>query len=106
MKMALELAFLGDRFDAGRAKELGLVNWVVPKADLAAETAKLASRLAQGPTRAYANAKALFNASLNQTMETQLQMEAERMADSMMTDDHAEGVTAFVEKRKPVFKGR
>lgn len=106
MKMALELAFLGDRFDANRAKELGLVNWVVPKASLAAETTKLATRLAQGPTKAYANAKALFNASLNQTMETQLQMEAERMADSMMSDDHAEGVTAFVEKRKPVFKGR
>jgi len=106
MKQSLELAFLGDRFDAARAKELGLVNWVVPKAELQAETWKLASRLAQGPTRAYANAKALFNAALNQTMETQLQMEAERMADSMMTEDHAEGVAAFVEKRKPRFRGR
>ncbi|MEQ9124414.1 MAG: enoyl-CoA hydratase-related protein, partial [Alphaproteobacteria bacterium] len=106
MKQQMELAFLGDRFGAEKAKELGIVNWVVPKADLAAETAKLARRLAHGPTRAYANAKALFNQSNHLTMESQLQMEAERIADSMSTDDHAEGVSAFLEKRKPNFVGR
>ena len=106
MKQQMELALLGDRFDAARAKELGLVNWVVPSDQLAAETDKLATRLANGPTKAYANAKALFNVALDQPMEQQLQMEAERIADSMLTEDHAEGVQAFLEKRKPVFQGR
>ncbi len=106
MKHQMELALLGERFGAERARELGLVNRVVPAAGLEAETGKLAARLAAGPTRAYANAKALFNQVHHLPMEAQLQMEAERMADSMLTRDHAEGVRAFVEKRKPVFEGR
>ncbi|HXG81309.1 MAG TPA: enoyl-CoA hydratase-related protein [Sphingomicrobium sp.] len=106
LKHQMELALLGERFDAKRAKELGLVNWVVPRAQLAAETETLARRLANGPTVAYANAKALFNAAHGAAIETQLQMEAERIADSMCTEDHAEGVRAFLEKRKPAFRGR
>jgi len=84
---------------------MGLVNWVVPDAELEDRTAQLAARLASGPTVAYANAKKLFNSVHHLSMESQLQMEAERMADSMTTADHAEGVTAFMEKRKPQFKG-
>ena len=106
MKQQFELAFLGDRFDAERAREMGLVNWVVPDAALEDRTAELAARLASGPTVAYANAKKLFNSVHHLSMESQLQMEAERMADSMTTEDHTEGVTAFMEKRKPQFKGR
>ncbi len=106
MKHQMELALLGDRFDAIRARDLGLINWVVPSAVLQEETGKLATRLANGPTIAYANAKRLFNQVNHLSMESQLQMEAERMADSMLTEDHAEGISAFMEKRRPVFRGR
>ena len=106
MKHLFELAFLGDRFGPDRAKELGLINWVVPRADLEVETAKLAKRLANGPTHAYANAKKLYNQVHHLTMESQLQMEGELIADSMTTEDFNEGVSAFMEKRKAAFKGR
>ena len=105
MKHQMELALLGDRFGAERAKELGLINWTVPRNELENETRQLAERLAIGPTRAYANAKHLFNQTNHLSMESQLQMEAEKMADSMLTDDHAEGIIAFMEKRKPTFVG-
>ncbi|MCB1740594.1 MAG: enoyl-CoA hydratase/isomerase family protein [Gammaproteobacteria bacterium] len=106
MKHQMELALLGERFGAERALQLGLVNWVVPEAELQARTRELSGRLAQGPTRAYANAKALFNSVHHLSMESQLQMEAERMADSMLSEDHAEGVHAFLAKRPPRFTGR
>jgi len=106
MKQQFELAFLGDRFGPEKAKELGIVNWVVPRAKLEAETAMLARRLADGPTYAYGNAKRLFNQTNHLTMESHLQMEGELIADSMCTEDHAEGVRAFMEKRKPVFRGQ
>ena len=72
LKTAMEIALLGDRFDATRAQARGLVNFVVPQADLAAETANLAARLASGPTHAIANTKALLNASLSRDLEAQL----------------------------------
>lgn len=106
MKQQMELAFLGERFGPKKALELGIVNWVVPRADLEAETDKLARRLADGPTHAYANAKKLFNATNHLSLESHLQMEGELIADSMCTEDHAEGVAAFLGKRKPQFKGR
>lgn len=104
-KQAMEIALLGDRFDARRALELGLVNRVVPAADLAAETRKLAERLAAGPTAAYAKTKRLINESVNCTLTEQLQAEQDSFAASALTADFAEGVRAFVEKRKPRFSG-
>jgi 2-(1,2-epoxy-1,2-dihydrophenyl)acetyl-CoA isomerase len=105
MKKAMEIALLGDRFDARTAQAWGLVNFVVPPAALAEETRKLAERLAAGPLHAIGNTKALLNASVGNTMESQLQAEAVSFADCSATRDWVEGVTAFAEKRKPQFTG-
>ena len=105
MKKAMELALLADRFDAKTALQIGLVNRVVPAAELEAATTALAERLAAGPTHAYGNTKRLLNRALASTLESQLQAEAESFADCAATDDFTEGVRAFVEKRKPRFTG-
>ncbi|MEP3244527.1 MAG: enoyl-CoA hydratase [Sneathiella sp.] len=105
LKKAMEIAMLGDRFDAEEAHRLGLVNRVVPTADIAAETDKLACRLANGPTVAIGRTKQMMHASLGNSMEEQLHSEAENFAACSATNDWVEGVTAFGEKRKPEFKG-
>jgi 2-(1,2-epoxy-1,2-dihydrophenyl)acetyl-CoA isomerase len=105
-KTAMELTLLSDLFDAATARQFGLVNWVVPAADLAAETARIAKRLASGPTRAYGEAKRLMNASIERAMETQMEEELFAFSRCVRTQDFAAGVTAFVEKRKPSFEGR
>ena len=104
-RKAMELTLLPDRFDAETARTLGLVNWVVPNDKLVEETAKLAQRLASGPTHAYAEAKRLMNQSLGTSMESQMEEELAAFARCARTADLREGVSAFVEKRKPVFKG-
>jgi len=105
LKRAFEIALLGDRFDAETARQAGLVTRVVPAAELAAETEKLAARLAKGPAHAYGNTKALLNASLGRSLTEQLDAEAASFADCAATDDFAEGLAAFVEKRPPRFGG-
>ena len=104
-KKAMELTLLPELFDAATAQRLGLVNWVVPAAELVAQTQRTAVRLAQGPTRAYAESKRLLNQSLERSLETQMEEELQAFARCAVTEDLAEGVTAFVEKRKPVFTG-
>lgn len=106
LKKAMEIALLGDRFDAATAARIGIVNFVVPAAELEAATTTLAARLARGPAVAIARTKALLNASLDRSLETELQAEAENFAACAMTEDWAEGIRAFIEKRRPAFTGR
>ena len=106
LKRALEIGLLGDDIAAETAQRYGMVNFVVPAERLKAETAKLARRLATGPTGALGRVKQLMNASIDNQFEHQLQMEAEAFAHNAVSDDFREGVSAFVEKRKPDFKGR
>jgi 2-(1,2-epoxy-1,2-dihydrophenyl)acetyl-CoA isomerase len=106
MKKSAEIALLGDRFGAAEALRLGLVNEVVPAAELDTRAAALAGRLAVGPAAAYAATKRLLQQSLNTSFESQLEAEAEAFAGCAATDDFAEGVRAFVEKRPPRFGKR
>ncbi len=105
IKKAMEIALLGDRFDAQEAKDIGMINFVVPAAKLDKETENLAKRLANGPTHVYGNTKALLYRSLESEFESQLQAEAESFADCASREDFREGVTAFIEKRDAVFSG-
>jgi 2-(1,2-epoxy-1,2-dihydrophenyl)acetyl-CoA isomerase len=103
---AMEMAMLGERIDARRAFEWGLVNRVVADAELLAEARALTARLASGPTIAYANAKRLINRRLYADLEAQLEAEADAQREQGLTADFVEGVVAFAEKRPPRFSGR
>ncbi len=104
---ARELYYLSDRIDMKEAQRLGLVNWVVPAADLEAQTHKLAQRLAKGPRVAYRYMKENINrAATGADVEECMDLEATHHVHAAATEDHREAAKAFVEKREPVFKGR
>lgn len=102
---AAEMAMLGERISAGQAADWGLVNRVVPDADLASEGEALLDRLAAGPTRAYAGIKQQLNAWAYAEVRAQLDLEAELQRDMGQTGDFLEGVTAFTERRPAQFSG-
>lgn len=105
-RKALEIALLGERFTAQEAKANNILNWVVPKDQLVAETEKLARRLADGPTYALGVAKKLIRNSFDNSWDEHSHREAEGLAACAATEDHFEGLNAFLEKRKANFKGR
>ncbi len=105
LKQAMEIALLGDRFDAARARELGLVNRVAPLGELAAETQKLARRLAGGPAEALGRTKALINRSPDNSLAAQLLAEQHSFAACGVHADFSEGLAAFFEKRPARFAG-
>jgi 2-(1,2-epoxy-1,2-dihydrophenyl)acetyl-CoA isomerase len=102
---AAELALLGERVDAQSAVDWGLVNRVVPDADLVQESEALGRRLAAGPTRSYAGSKRQLNAMVYGRLDEQLELEAQIQQEMASSSDFVEGVTAFVQKREPVFRG-
>jgi len=105
-RLAMELALLNRPVKAPEALELGLVNRVVPDAELAEAAGELAARLAAGPTLAYARTRRLIRQSLSRDLSAQLEDEGESIIAMAGTADFREGVSAFVEKRKPRFTGR
>ena len=103
---AKELFFLGDIVDANEAHRLGLVNRVVPHDSLGSEVNGIASRIAHGPLTSYRYMKANVNLAPSVDFRTMLDREAETHMRCSMTEDHKEGVQAFMEKRQPKFVGR
>jgi 2-(1,2-epoxy-1,2-dihydrophenyl)acetyl-CoA isomerase len=103
---AMELCMTGQKIDANEALRLGLVNQVVPAAELTAATTKIAGRLAGLPARAIALTKRLLNQSLQNDLDAQLEAEAYDQETAGKTADHYEGVVAFLQKRKPNFQGK
>ena len=103
--MACEMALTGDQLNAQEALACGLVSRVVPDAELLDAARKLANRIAVNPPYAVRMAKRLLMEGRHVRMDTLLEMSAAMQALSHATADHREAVDAFLEKRKPVFKG-
>ncbi len=106
LRRALELYYTNRVLSAGEALAWGLVNRVVPDAQFREALAALAREMASGPTLAFGKAKLLFLQSTQESLETQMELEAQAMASSGKSEDYRRGVTAFVEKNAPAFNGR
>lgn len=106
LRKALELAMLSDSVGADEALRLGLVNRVVPEADLIGAAEALARRLAAGPTVAYAGIRRLMRQSFTTPLDRQLDAERAHFVAAAATEDFREGVAAFLAKRPPAFQGR
>jgi len=104
-RRAAELMLLNRRVTAAEALDWGIVNQVVPDAEVDATAGKIASQLAQGPTLAYGKVKELLLASSSESFETQMELEGRGIADSARTVDGREGIAAFLAKRAPKFTG-
>ena len=106
MARAFEYATTGREISAEEALQVGLVNKIFPINELENETLKIATQFAEGPTKAIGIIKRTLNKSLASDLETLLAYEAQMQELASKTEDHAEGVKAFLEKRKAIFLGK
>jgi 2-(1,2-epoxy-1,2-dihydrophenyl)acetyl-CoA isomerase len=105
IQKATALMMLGDKVTATEAENLGMIYKCFSSETFDDEVLKMAITLANMPTKALGLTKRLMNQSLTNNLEQQLQLESDLQIEASETNDYSEGVTAFVEKRKPVFKG-
>ncbi|TYB72524.1 2-(1,2-epoxy-1,2-dihydrophenyl)acetyl-CoA isomerase [Bizionia saleffrena] len=103
---ASALAMLGDKISAEDADKMGMIYKAIPAEQFEEEVSKLALKLASMPTKALGFIKELFNKSVTNSLQEQLALESKFQIEAAQSDDYAEGVAAFMEKRKPEFKGR
>jgi 2-(1,2-epoxy-1,2-dihydrophenyl)acetyl-CoA isomerase len=104
-RRAMELMLMNRVLSAQEALDWGLVNQVVPDDEVQAAAEKIAGQLARGATRSFGTVKKLLLTSENESLETQMEFEARGIADSSRNADGKEGISAFLEKRKPTFTG-
>lgn len=105
LRKTQELMLTNRRLSAAEAQEMGLITRVVADDALKDEAWVLASQLASGPTKAFGTVKKLLSHSFEESLDTQMEMEARGIADAAKTADAREGVSAFLNKRKPEFNG-
>jgi len=106
LKRTLELALSNRLLSAEEAFNWGIVTRVVPDNDLIKEATDLASRLAAGPTKAFGATKRLVQSGLAESFEGQMKNESRSISEMVRTEDGREGISAFLGKRIPNFKGQ
>ena len=103
---ASALMMLGDKVSAEESEKLGMIYKVFSVETFMEEAEKIAVTLSQMPTHGLALTKKALNASMQNNLENQLKLESRYQIEAAQTEDYSEGVTAFMEKRKPEFKGK
>ncbi len=105
LKRAIELTLTNRVLSAREAMDWGLVSMVVPDDELLPHAEKIALQLAAGPTRAFGISKRLLHGGWTETLETQMENESQMIAECARTPDAQEGISSFIERRIPRFRG-
>jgi 2-(1,2-epoxy-1,2-dihydrophenyl)acetyl-CoA isomerase len=106
LQKASALMMLGDKVSADEAEKMGMIYKVFGVEKFETEVRKLAETMAKMPTKALGMTKRLLNRSLSNDLNTQLELESKLQIEAAQSEDYLEGVNAFVEKRKPIFRGK
>jgi 2-(1,2-epoxy-1,2-dihydrophenyl)acetyl-CoA isomerase len=106
LKRALDLALTNRVLSTREALDWGIVSRIVPRRELLSQARAVAAQLAAGPTLALGATKRLLRSGWTETLETQMEHESQSISKIVQTQDAKEGITAFLEKRPPKFKGK